>query len=145
MKILLVVDLQKQFETKESTKVVEYINNNRDKYDIVMGTFFNGGNLNFKRNEFFIEAKKEDILVPCDVIIEKDTYAFNLPLFVTDTCEVDIVGCDLDACILATCYMLWDEGIRFRILKDYIYSNMNNCPKDAIYSIMERNFGKVLI
>lgn len=140
MKVLLVIDLQKQFETEASQKTIDYINANRNNYDLVIGTFFNRGNSNFQNMNYSLNATRDDMLVDCDYIIEKDTYSFNIPLFLTTDYEIDIVGCDLDACILATCFSLWDKGYKFNILTNYIYSTMKNCPKDAIISIMKRNF-----
>ena len=41
--ILLVIDIQKEFKDKTEekyNKVIDYINNNKDKYDLVIGTFY---------------------------------------------------------------------------------------------------------
>lgn len=56
--------------------------------------------------------------------------------------HLDIVGCDSDACVLATCYKLFDNGIDFTILTDFLYSTSRDTSiNDSAIKIMKRNFG----
>ena len=57
----------------------------------------------------------------------------------------DVIGCDADACILATAFSLWDRGDNFRILSNYIYTTATDFSKEDILKIMERNFGNCVV
>lgn len=141
MKALLVIDLQKQFQTADSQKVIDYVNAHRQDYDIVIGTLFAGGNANFAKLNYSCHSTKADLLVDCDYVIEKNTYTPQLPLFLTTDYIIDVVGCDTDACVLATCFTLWDKEYSFNILTKYVYSTATNLNEDEILKSMRRNFG----
>ena len=61
-----------------------------------------------------------------------------------ETDEIDIIGCDSDACVLATCFALFDGGYQFKILTPYIYSTGGDVMHNEAYDIMVRNFGKAV-
>jgi hypothetical protein len=52
-----------------------------------------------------------------------------------------LIGCDADACLLASGFYLWDKGVEFEILSDYIYSNAKDVDIEQTMKIMRRNFG----
>lgn len=57
----------------------------------------------------------------------------------------DIIGCDADACVMATAFTLWDKKADFRILSDYIYTTSEESTKEDVMKIMRRNFGDCVI
>lgn len=55
-----------------------------------------------------------------------------------------IAGWESDACVLGTCFDLFDKGVPFRIVTDCIASERQNAHEAALV-IMNRNFGKVTL
>jgi nicotinamidase-related amidase len=53
-----------------------------------------------------------------------------------------IAGWETDACVLGTCFDLFDRAVPFRIVEDCVASNNEECHNGAL-SIMKRNFGKI--
>lgn len=150
-KILLVIDIQKQFKDKNGNyeKVVDFIQSNYNKYDKVIATYFKNKNDSFYENKLewngCKSASEKDIEfnIPNFTVYEKISYGFILPsLF---DVEIDIIGCDSDACVLATCFYLWDKEIEFKVLTDYIYTNSKTFSNEVVIELMKRNFGKCII
>ena len=139
-KLLLVIDLQKEFENQIYDKCIEYINNS--KYDLVVGTYFkNMEDSNFCRVlgwKECLDSSKDSLEYAPDQAHCKSAYAFHLDDRYKEY-EVHVMGQDTDACVLATCFDLWDRGFTFKVLKEYTYS-----PLD-VEQIYERNFGDCLI
>jgi hypothetical protein len=67
---------------------------------------------------------------------EKFMYAYDRPEI-----RYQLIGCDADACILASGFYLWDKGMEFEILSDYIYSNAEDVDMTQTLKIMRHNFG----
>ena len=60
--------------------------------------------------------------------------------------EIHIIGCDIDACVMAICFQLWDNNItNFKVLTKYCYTTAKDFSKEDIIKIMKRNFGKCII
>ena len=85
-------------------------------------------------------------------IISKTGYSDNSkPPMLTTICfelddEIHIIGCDLDACIMAICFQLWDAGFtNFKVLSEYCYTTAEDFTKDDVLKIMRRNFGNCII
>lgn len=57
----------------------------------------------------------------------------------------DIIGCDADACVMATAFTLWDKKADFRILSDHIYTTSEESTKEDVLKVMRRNFGDCVI
>ena len=55
-----------------------------------------------------------------------------------------LAGWESDACVLGTCFDLFDKGVPFRIVTDCIASERQNAHEAALV-IMNRNFGKVTL
>lgn len=151
---LLVIDLQNSFKDKTCEmydKVLNFIKY-VDNYDYYMGTVFvNEDIYGMYKNKLNYTECKEDT-------VDYLTYGKDFKLFRKSTYSVDdtiidfiksnnithldIVGCDSDACVLATCYKLFDNGIDFTILTDFIYSTSRDTSiNDSAIKIMKRNFG----
>ncbi|MEE3344358.1 MAG: hypothetical protein VZS44_09730 [Bacilli bacterium] len=147
MKILLVIDVQPTFKVEPYySKIIEYINNNKNKYDKIIATRF----INHK-NSFYTDRlnftdcmKREELEFKPDILLGKRGYGLNVRnnLKLLKDNSVDIIGCDTDACILATCFQLWDYEIDFTILKNYIYSSGGDELSKSAYDIICRNFGR---
>lgn len=147
MKILLVIDLQPSFKVEPYySKILGYISENKLKYDKIIGTRFinTKDSLYTDRLGYTDCMKREELDYKPDILIGKRGYALNVRnnLKLLQNNQVDIIGCDADACILATCFQLWDYNIDFRILKNYIYSSGGENMTTDAYEIMLRNFGR---
>ncbi len=148
MKILLVIDLQKELsDEKNYIKILQYIKENRDDYDKVIGTIF----VNNKYSRFVeelcfkrcMDADDSSIEYNADVIIKKSTYGVDLDAYVSKENDVIyIIGCDSDACIMATAFLLFDKGYDFIIKSEFIYTTANKFKNEQIIEILKRNFGK---
>ena len=147
MNILLVIDLQPSFKVEPYySKILGYISENKLKYDKIIGTRFinTKDSLYTDRLGYTDCMKREELDYKPDILIGKRGYALNVRnnLKLLQNNQVDIIGCDADACILATCFQLWDYNIDFRILKNYIYSSGGESMTKNAYEIMIRNFGR---
>lgn len=167
-KVLLIVDLQKEFADTDNNsynynKVMQFVkeNGNKDYYDKIISTCFrNGENPNFRDNLNWYECKDScasslEYLDYVDSAINtvyiKDGYATKdnfLPRAINalEDAEVHIIGCDLDACIMAICFQLWDAGItNFKVLTEFCYTTATDFTKEEVVKIMKRNFGKCIV
>lgn len=145
MNILLFIDIQYGFPSAKDliayTKGIDYT-----KYDKIIATqFINNETTLFYQNGYkemlnngielypIIKEKATDIIV-------KDTYGIPIAKLYDivkkeDIENIDIIGVETDACVLATMFRLWDEKISFRLLKSKT-SGMYGLAK----LIMKRNF-----
>lgn len=174
-KILFVVDLQRQFADKEKieyNKCIEFIKKHNAEYDGILATQFNNApyNDNFRKhlnwNGCSDSWSNKDLeWLDCIddkskvVIYQKAGYGLDQPvrmlgvdgfdLSITRDSQVDIIGCDMDACVMANCFWIWDQGItNMRILTDYIYTTADpkyGIDKQVLINIMKRNFGDCVI
>jgi len=144
-KTLLVVDLQKQFKGDKYDKCLEYIEKHREEYDRIIATLFVNDasiNRNFIKKLKFKDCRDavvDDIEFATDMIIVKNGYGLQPGIFGKKD-KIDIIGCETDACVLATCFSLWDDGIDFNVLWNYVYTNSDIKIKE-IRKIYKRNFG----
>ena len=58
--------------------------------------------------------------------------------------KVVIVGFDTDACVLATCFDLFDLGVNFQILADGCWSSGGRSMHKYGLAVMRRQFGRAL-
>lgn len=142
-KLLLVIDLQKDFKNPEYDDYINFIHKNRSKYDLVIGTQFK----NKKDSNFCTQLGYTDCMQPFpleyhpDKTYVKSTYAFHLPKQF-EGFTVHIMGQDQEACVLATCFDLWDRGINFKVLEDFVYSPAWEEDAVDMNCVYERNFGE---
>lgn len=144
-KILLCIDLQKQFRADGYDECLAFIEEQQSSYDKIVATLF----VNDKKvNANYIkklgwkdcqDAKPNDLDFKADQIVIKNGYGFPSGFFSKDD-HIDIIGCETDACILATCFSLWDDGIDFSVLWDYVYTSAKIKDKE-LRKVFERNFG----
>jgi hypothetical protein len=148
--ILLVIDVQPSFKVEPYySKILEYIANNKTKYDKIIGTrFINTKNSLYTDRLGYTDCmEREGLDYKPDILIGKRGYALNIRnnLKLLQNNQIDVIGCDTDACVLATCFQLWDYNIDFKILKDYIYSSGGEDISKSAYDIIIRNFGEASI
>lgn len=159
MRVLLIIDLQKQFadEGGNYQKCLQFVREHRVDYDATVATYFKQGvnNPNFRKHlnwngcnraseydlEFYDEESWKGVIVP------KSGYGSSaLELILKQIkCgkddQIDIIGCDADACVMAICFQLWDAGFtNMKILTDYIYTTAD-FGGDMWLKYMKRNFG----
>jgi nicotinamidase-related amidase len=156
-KHLLVIDIQKQFKGEKYEDCINFINNHLNSYDSIVATMFINKinkNSNYKTHLNYEGCKDYDFnniefYNDSIKVIEKTGYGLNkdkLNKLFKQNDQIDIIGCDGDACVLATCFQLWDSNYtNFRILSDYIYTTSDTITKDMYEAIMQRNFGDCLI
>lgn len=167
-KQLLIIDLQKQFadknnQNKNYQKCLNFIAQNRHLYDNVIATVFTQNknyvnhNPNYKLHLGWNECKNTS---PSDLEFDKSNVTIiaksHYGTYSQETLKnifglnqndsIDIIGCDSDACVMAICFSLWDNGYtNIRILSDYIYTTSENFTNDSIIKVMKRNFGNCVI
>lgn len=172
-KILLIVDLQKEFADTDNNshnynKLLDFIKENGDKgsYNKIISTCFrNEENPNFRCNLNWYECDNTNIdsleylsyIEKLEhTIIFKDGYSDRsnhiisaikkLNNTVHEGVDIDIIGCDIDACVMAICFQLWDAGItNFKVLTEFCYTTAKDFTKDEVIKIMRRNFGKCIV
>lgn len=148
MNILLVVDLQEEFSDSENyLKVLQYVREERKDFDKIIGTVFvNSENSRFVKDLNFEKCKdanEESLKYNADIIIKKDTYAIDIDKYVNKEKDtIYIVGCDSDACVMATAFLLFDKGYDFIIKSEYIYTTSKTFSNEQVVEILKRNFGK---
>ena len=152
--ILLVIDLQDAFrKAKYFDSILQFIRLSRPHYDLVCGTLFcnqedtdpgyrealGWDGCNGEEKEL-----KKTIHYGPDILFTKHGYGMpdEMLEWLDPKAEYDIVGCDLDACVLAACFQLWDRGIRFNILSEYIYTSYAyGFTHENARMVMRKNFG----
>lgn len=153
MKKLLIVDLQKQFKDKygEYERIVSNIDNLKLSYDKIFATVFTqidnsnyitklnwDGCKNCSHKDLEFDINLENIII-------KDGYGIkNITKYFQSDDEIDIIGCDSDACVMAICFQLWDLGYNFNILSNNIYTTSSNYTNEDVKKILKRNFGNCL-
>lgn len=176
-KVLLAVDLQRQFADKNNNnenynKCLRFVEDHKDEYNSCIATLFKQDksmNPNYELHlgwEGCADSKPDDLEFknviersPCRLhILTKCGYGFSADnlrqlyacLPASSDEQIDIIGCDADACVMAVCFQLWDAGYKnIHILTDFIYTTAD-CEKYGItkeiwISIMRRNFGDCVI
>lgn len=163
-KHLLVIDLQKQFSDTNGQyeKCLQYIKQHHNDYDSVYATLFKQNidknpnyvkHLNWDGCKQVCENDLEYIdALDCKNIIYKYGYGdtsehqFLTTALFSFHDEIHIIGCDLDACIMAICFQLWDAGFNnFKVLTEYCYTTAKDINKEDIIKIMKRNFGDCIV
>ena len=134
MRILLVVDLQKEFAVEPYySKVIDFIKTHKSDYNKVIATrFINTKDSPFVNKLGFNDAmKRHDLDIPYDELFGKHM----------KTDDVYVVGCDTDACILSMCFEMFRLNVNFKVLSEYCYSSGGEEYHNAALKIMKRNFG----
>lgn len=155
-KILLVIDYQKAFKNENSSKTINQINKvaTARKWDSIIQTmWFNSQDteslylLNLNYNECDPYSNDSGLVKRFDksvVMTRYDKYSCvdeELARKLHGDVVIYIIGWETDACVLGTCFDLFDRGINFKVVKDCVKSEHEDVHKAAL-RIIERNFGK---
>ena len=153
MKALLVIDAQEEFASETQLNLIRaYVRYNCGEYNRIFRTLFK----NKEDSNFFsilnwdkCTNPKADSTVYAHETFMKGTY--GLPSRLIDKLKhydhVDIIGCDIDACVLAACFQLFDAGIKFTIKTDLCFSSadkVGNSHRLSAIRIMRSCFGKAV-
>lgn len=148
---LIVVDLQQAFSPPPH--IVQGIAEILPQYDVVIATKY----LNKKWSLFETElgytqcqigSPESEIVIPLRPRAVFDRFSYGLLQAHIERLKEypvrrwDIVGCDTEACVLATCYDLWDNDIRFTVLKHLCHSSGGQECHEAGLRIMKRSLGQ---
>lgn len=148
---LIVINLQRAF--LPPPEMVEGIQAILDNYDVVVATQF----LNRPHSMFESELKyarcqvgspESEIVIPLKPKSVFDHFTYGLqPAHIERIKEYNvpvwhIAGCDTEAGVLKACFDLWDQGIRFRVLKELCHSSGGAGQHEAGLKVMRRSFGQ---
>lgn len=171
MKILLIIDTQKGFLNKYTVDTKEKIDLLMDDSfklfdykNIVATKFFNDENSLFRKNLKWNKMSFHDDdtnLIP--TVAEKHTQIFAKSTYsIGEDClnyikelkknyhdktgmndfSVDIIGFDTEACILSTCYKLFDNNIDFTVIDELCGSSSGANYHELGIQIIKQSFGK---
>ena len=152
MRVLLVVDLQKEFRDNSGNyeRILNFVRTNttsRTDYDLVIALkCSNDMKSAFVKYNAWKECLNgvEDLEFTPDVILHKTSYGLGGYNVLSKDNTYDIVGFNTDACVLKVALDLFDRCHDFRVLTKYCYSSsghewheigiktMKHLMKDAI-------------
>ncbi|MCI8520252.1 MAG: isochorismatase family protein [Clostridia bacterium] len=129
MKILLAVDLQKEFADKDGKyeEILAFLNDavRGGGYDKVVATkCVNSNKSNFVRynNWHKLIDGTSELEFKADEVIEKQSYGLTDYSMLPKDAEIDIIGYDTGACVLKIALDLFDRDYKFLVLSKYCYS-----------------------
>lgn len=152
MRVLLVVDLQREFRDScgNYERILDYVKGNirnKSKYDIVIALkCSNDMESSFVKYNAWKECLNgvEELEFTPDVVLDKTSYGLANYSVLSKLNTYDIVGFNTDACVYKVAMDLFDRGYDFRVLTKYCYSSsgqewheigiktMKHLMKDAI-------------
>lgn len=146
MRILLVVDLQKEFSDNCKSKydeIIGWVKNHSNEYDSVVATrFMNKPDspfiryLGWNKMQFVRELDFE-----YDILINKCSYGLQDYSWIPEKCSIDIVGMDTDACVLKIAFDLFDMDKDFKVLSKLCWSSGGECAHNNAVALMRRQLG----
>ena len=162
MKQLLIIDLQKEFKDNNGRyeDCLDFVRYHSWEYDNIVATIFKQ---DVKENSNYInhlhwngcknispDSSLEFFENESISIFEKSSYGTTKPELLFEDFnkndEIDIIGCDLDSCVMAICFQLWDAGFtNFKVLTRYCYTTAKDIDEEAIIKILKRNFGDCIV
>lgn len=128
-KILLVVDLQKEFADNEGMypKILKFVKQAIDgtEYNRVIATKcgnFDGSNFVRYTNWVDLIDGADELEFTPDKVIEKVSYGLTDYKEIPKNAMIHVVGYNTGACVLKVALDLFDLDYDFRVLSDYCYS-----------------------
>jgi hypothetical protein len=150
MEYLFAVDVQKEFVKDEEgiriyNKCISFIKREGFHYTIIAPVYQNKTNSNIERLLDWHEMKQimPGEFVP-DFTIIHSGYSIDKYVPFTMNDKVHVFGFDTDACVLSTCFDLFNFGVDFDILSDLCWSSGGKKMHEAGLMIMERQFGSAV-
>lgn len=101
--------------------------------------------------EFAEDENRNQLEFACDEAVMKHGYGLPvensrvLRTYSRTEVVIEVMGCDADACVMASCFRLWDADYRFMILSDYVFPTAeaaHGFSRENVIAMMKRNFGK---
>ena len=128
MKILLAVDVQKEFRDQDGQydRIVSYIKNAAGKYDRIYATVCaNKPDTPFVKNNVWLDCLDgvEPLAFSPDKVFVKYGYGFLDYSWLDPEDQYDIIGFNTDCCVLKVALDLFHRGYAFHVLTDYCYSS----------------------
>ena len=157
-KLLLVIDMQKEFINDNTKFLIEKITKliEENEYDNVVFTKFvnNDKSIFYTRLKYdgCISDERRQIVLPINnkTIIEKTGYSALTEELISyiknkNIDEIYLCGIDTEACILKSALDMFENGFNVYVLKDYCASTCGSKRHDNAIRILERNIGKEYI
>lgn len=151
-KVFLIIDVQRGFIKKGMERIPANIiaHLTQEKYDLVIQSRWE--NYMGSRYETSLgytavgnSAQTEMLITDrTDHVISRCQYSCVVErlLRVVDTEDtIYVAGVDIDACVLATLYDLWDMGFKFHVYKDSAGTSAKGLTAPTL-QLITRNFGK---
>lgn len=148
--VLLVVDLQEEFVKKVTKTNLKRIKDlaRSSKVDVSMsGIWVNNPDSNYSRMLGYTKSVQGTTSILSDAAISLDcrtqysSLTNQLKSTITKEDVILVCGAETDACVLATCFSLFDNGYSFKVISDLCFTK-NEELQQAALTIMKRNFGK---
>ena len=152
MKSIIIVDMQDSFLNENNNYLIECINNyleNNEFSNIFITKCINDDDSPFRKILKYNEGYSHKIVInqPTNAIIfNKNGYGLNQKqidlIKEKGIKEIEICGTDIDACVLAIAFNLFDNGIKPIILSNLCdTSSKNKSLKNYSLEIIKRQFG----
>lgn len=157
--VLIIIDYQKAFKNENSAKTVKIINKlaKMYKWDMIIQTmWFNSGDENnlFMQNLSYDECQLEDkagglvkMFPNVHVFPRVNQYscATKQMLEVLNyNMNIYVCGWETDACVLATLFSFFDNGISFKVVSEATTSKTEEID-EAARKVIKRQFGDVMV
>lgn len=150
MEYLFVVDVQREFikdaECKSYyNKCLKAIKDKKDTCCIIALIYRNKPNSNMvrlNRWDKMMEIKPLDFTP--EYVITHDGYSPSRYIKFESEDVVHVFGFDTDACVLSTCFDLFNSGVNFDIWTDLCWSSGGKKMHECGLSIMNRQFGNAV-
>lgn len=158
-RILLNIDFQRSFMSSNGAKVAPEIERVALKYKwdkIIQTLWFNSKdstspyvtNLGYtecspeQRASGLVRRFKNSIMLP-----RYDAYSCmndELLSYLRNVEMIYVTGWETDACVLATCFALFDRGYPFKVVTNCVHSKSADAHEAALV-VMKRNFGECVL
>lgn len=149
MKILLVVDLQKEFRDDDGQyeKILDFVRKTQDYDRIIATKCFNLSNSPFLKYNCWsdCQSKIEDLEFTPYFIIGKSSYGLIDYSLLNEEWEYDIIGFNTDACVLKVAMDMFDKGYNFRVLTQYCYSSNGKESHLRGKEVLRANIGTAFV
>ena len=157
-KLLLVIDMQKDFINENTKFLIEKIEKliDENKFNNIVFTRFinNNNSVFYKRLKYTGCTSKEGMKIVLSEdskkIIDKQGYTA-----LTKECieyinennidEIYLCGIDTECCVLKTAFDMFEAGYNVYVLKDYSASTYGEERHNNAIQILERNIGKEFV
>lgn len=150
-KVLLIIDVQRLFITEQTRYLVSKIKRRLALYSydlVIQSRWVNSEDTLFFKALGYQDGFKwsdGDLAIHDDshYVITRSSYSCitrELQNLLHDDDEIFVCGLETDACVLASCFSLWDLGYTFHVLRQCVYTSDKD-RNAQVLSLMQRQFG----